>query len=249
MEQERLIERVRHVCSADERLDAALMYGSFASGAGDEYSDIEFWLFFSHPADPLTWCAQIAPVNHLVVNEFGTHVAFFPGLIRGEFHFATIDDIASVSTWPSRSAPVDRMLVLDRSGLLGPILRALPEHPALLHVDLLSGRFANWVVLAHHVISRGEYLRGWDALGHVQRHLIWLTRLAEASTDHWLTPSRNAEAELSAHALNVVRESTSSAEPAALRAALRVAWAAGRDLGAIPVALKDELDHVLKPSS
>jgi lincosamide nucleotidyltransferase len=240
-----MIERVRQVCRADERLDAALMYGSFASGSADEHSDIEFWLFFEREVDPLAWCGRIAPVNHLVLNEFGTHVALFPGLIRGEFHFATTGDIASVAAWPARSAPVERMLVLDRSGRLAPVLGALPDHPSLLDADALSGRFVNWVVLAHHVISRGEYLRGWDALGHVQRHLIWLIRLAERSTEHWLTPSRNVEAELSAGGLAVVRESTSSAEPEALRTALRAAWLAGRDLGAIPAVVKEELDQAL----
>ena len=40
--QERLIARVREVCAADDRLDAALMYGSFAAGEADAYSDVEF---------------------------------------------------------------------------------------------------------------------------------------------------------------------------------------------------------------
>jgi lincosamide nucleotidyltransferase len=44
--QERLIARVREVCAADDQLDAALMYGSFAAGEADAYSDVEFWLFF-----------------------------------------------------------------------------------------------------------------------------------------------------------------------------------------------------------
>lgn len=134
--QERLIARVREVCRADERLDGALMYGSFASGEADAYSDVEFWLFFkqqrSAEADPWTWCAQIAPVTHLVRNEFGTDVVFFPGLVRGEFHFATTDGIPLVRSWPARSAPPDRMIVLDRSGTLRPALESLPVHRHLL---------------------------------------------------------------------------------------------------------------------
>lgn len=75
MAHETLIGRVRELCLADERLDAALMYGSFAAGEADEHSDVEFWLFFE-PAlrgavDPRAWCAQIAlPLMH-VHNEFG----------------------------------------------------------------------------------------------------------------------------------------------------------------------------------
>ena len=50
--QEELIARVREACSADDGLDAALMYGSFAAGEADQHSDIEFWLFFTLSAAP-----------------------------------------------------------------------------------------------------------------------------------------------------------------------------------------------------
>lgn len=151
--QEQLIARVR----ADERLDAALMYGSFAAGEADAHSDIEFWLFFlpqrCTEVDPWAWCAQVAPLTHIVRNEFGTHVAFFPGLVRGEFHFATTDDIPTVRTWPARGAPVDPMVVLDRSATLRPALQSLPEGPAVPgngeEIETVCGRFANWLILAH----------------------------------------------------------------------------------------------------
>jgi lincosamide nucleotidyltransferase len=263
--QERLIARVREVCYADERLDGALMYGSFASGEADAYSDVEFWLFFKAQrhgeVDPRTWCAQVGPVTHLVRNEFGTDVVFFPGLVRGEFHFATTDDIPAVRTWPARSAPADRMIVLDRSGTLRPALESLPERPAVPHtgedVETLCGRFANWLVLAHHVAGRGETLRAWDALGHVHRHLLWMARLAEGNTAHWLTPSRRAEAELSPHIVAELRHTTASAEAHDVREAVRAAWILGRRYWTelaelhdrpVPHGLLAELDGALKPS-
>jgi hypothetical protein len=461
MIQHELIARVREMCRADEQLRAALMYGSFAAGEGDAHSDIEFWLFFDPAAraalDPAAWCARIAPLDLLLVNEFGTHVALFPtpiasgavnptsagpasvasgavapssaasgldrsepaggqspiasgpaaphlpapgpagpspaasgsagpspvvsglsrvapdldrsesagdhdpiasgpagpspvasgpagpssaapgpdrsepaggqspiasgpagvspvvsgpsrvalrpdrsepaggqspigpdpaglspaapgpgrsglasvslidsgpagpslvvsgpsgvapgpgrsgpagvspvdsgpaapgvgrsGLIRGEFHFATTGDIASVGEWPARGAAVDAMVVVDRDGLLAPVLAALPERAALPvdpdEIADLCGRFANWLVLALHVTARGERLRAQDALGHAARHLLWMARLAEDSTAHWLTPSRAAEAELPARTVAAVAECT----PAAL-------WREGRD--------------------
>lgn len=226
MIQHRLIARAREVIGADERIGAALMYGSFAAGEGDAHSDIEFWLFF-HPkrrpeVDPAAWCARIAPVNLLLHNEFGTHVALFPGPVRGEFHFATTEDIASVGSWPARGAAVDRMVVVDREGLLRPVLEALPERPVIPagpdEVADLCGRFANWLVLALHVSARGERLRAQDALAHAARHLLWMARLAEDSTGHWLTPSRAAEAELPARTVAAVADGT----PAAL-------WHEGRD--------------------
>jgi lincosamide nucleotidyltransferase len=230
MIQHRLIARVRELCRADDRIGAALMYGSFAAGEGDEHSDVEFWLFADPKRgaelDPEQWIRQIdpvgAPVNLVLLNEFGSHVALFPGPVRGEFHFATTDDIPHVGTWPARGAAVDRMVVVDREGLLTPMLAALPERPAIPsapeEIADLCGRFANWLVLALHVIARGERLRARDALGHAARHLLWMARLAENSTAHWLTPSRAAEAELPARTVAAVAEGT----PASL-------WREGRE--------------------
>jgi lincosamide nucleotidyltransferase len=234
--QERLITRTREVCLTDERLDAALMYGSFAIGEADAYSDVEFWLFFDPDSrdrvDRRGWCEQIAPVTHLVRNEFGTDVVFFPDLVRGEFHFATTDDIPSVRAWPAKGAATDRMIVLDRRGLLRPALDSVPEQPLVPtdfdEIETLCGRFANWLVLGHHVAARGETLRAWDALGHVHRHLTWLARLAEQSTTHWLTPSRRAEAELSPEAVTALLDTTVRADADGVRDGLRAAWKHGR---------------------
>lgn len=258
MLQDDLIDRVRAVCRADPGLDAALMYGSFAKGEADEHSDIEFWLFFTKPArerlDPAAWCARIAPVSYVIRNEFGTHVAFFPHLVRGEFHFATVAEIGSISLWPERGAPVEKMVVLDRSRRLTPLLAALPEHmrtpigPAA--VTEYCDRFINWLTLTYHLVERGEHLRAWDALGHVQRHLVWMARLAENETAHWLTPSRAAERELSPASLQGLVSATSAADEAGLRAALRAALAEGRQYweaigGPLPEALIAELSAAI----
>lgn len=262
--QEELIGRVRDVCLADDGLDAALMYGSFAAGEADEHSDIEFWLFFTTRRragiDPRSWCADIAPISYGLLNEFGSYVAFFPGLVRGEFHFATVDDIAGVTEWPARGAAVERMLVVDRSGALAPVLRGLPERyvPPADGPEVIAkycDPFANWLVLAHHLAARGEDLRAWDALGHAQRHLLWMARLAEESTAHWLTPSRGAELELSADTVAGLRAATSAASPQELTGALRAALELGRRLWSAiatrygrsaPTSLFAELDAALE---
>jgi lincosamide nucleotidyltransferase B/F len=261
--QEELIARVREVCAADEGLNAALMYGSFAAGEADAHSDIEFWLFFTPQRraalDPRAWCEQIAPVGYGLLNEFGAYVAFFAGLVRGEFHFATVDDIAGVGDWPGRGGPVERMLVVDRDGLLGPVLKALPQRYAPDPDDPgviaeYCDPFVNWLVLACHLAARGEDLRAWDALGHVQRHLVWMARLAERSTGHWLTPSRAAERELSAATVAELRASTCIASAEASAQAMLAALKLGRRLWqvladrfgeAVPTALLDEIESAL----
>ena len=39
LQQEAMIERTRRVCREDERLAAAMKYGSFAQGEGDGFSE------------------------------------------------------------------------------------------------------------------------------------------------------------------------------------------------------------------
>jgi lincosamide nucleotidyltransferase len=233
LEQHRLIARVTELCAADPGLDAALMYGSFAQGTADAFSDIEFWLFFTRVPDPVTWIAQVAAPIAVVVNESGTHVAFFPGLIRGEFHFATAAQIATVGEWPGRSGAT---AITDRRGELATVLDTLPENPRPGDAAEICGRFANWLVLAHHVTQRGEHLRALDALAHAQRHLLWMARLAEDSTAHWLTPSRLAEREL-----RTTFEHTHDD--------VRAAWRTGRGLwlrlATPPPALLADLDEAL----
>ncbi|MGW5355825.1 hypothetical protein ACWERV_35585 [Streptomyces sp. NPDC004031] len=251
MIQDHLISRVRELCHADDTIRASLMYGSFAAGEGDEHSDVEFWLFLDPAAraalDPAAWCARVAPVNLVLRNEFGTHVAFFEGLVRGEFHFATTDDIASVGDWPARGAAVEAMVVTDRDGALTPVLAALPRQAPLpadpAEIADLCGRFANWLVLAAHVTARGERLRAQDAHAHAARHLLWMARLAEGGTAHWLTPSRAAEDELPARTVAAVAAGT----PAALWHEGRGHWRTllGRTGGEVPAALFAELDALL----
>ncbi len=199
------------------------------------------------PVEPLEWLALIAPYEHVVVNEFGAHVVFYPGLIRGEFHFATSADIGSVASWPARSAAVADMVVCDRTGALTAALSSLPTAVAVpssaSEVAELCSRFANWLVLAHHVRMRGEALRAQDALSHVRRYLLWMARLSNGRVDTWLTPSRRAETDLPPAAVTAVGSSD-----------LGVLWEYGRSLWSelssqfgfpVPAALFASIDAAL----
>ena len=97
LQQEAMIERTRHVCREDERLVAAMMYGSFAQGEGDGFSDIEFILFFEdeelEDLDQEEWVSKISPVGLYFVNEYGNGTTVFENLLRGEFHFDCASEI------------------------------------------------------------------------------------------------------------------------------------------------------------
>ena len=140
LQQEALIERVRGLCEEDGRVVAALMYGSFALGQGDRFSDIEFYVFFEDGAvgglDEEAWVGRIAPLGVYYVNEFGSGTAVFEDLVRGEFHFEAASDVGLVDAWETAWFPVSRLRGAGRQGRrtvpqggpLGPT-PARPRHP------------------------------------------------------------------------------------------------------------------------
>ena len=76
-----MIARVKALCREDDAVVAGMMYGSFALGGGDRYSDIEFVLFFKDEAletlDKGAWLAQVAPVALHFTNEYGITAVIF----------------------------------------------------------------------------------------------------------------------------------------------------------------------------
>jgi lincosamide nucleotidyltransferase B/F len=124
--QEVMIEKTRELCYKDERLVAALMYGSFALGQGDRFSDIEFYLFFEDEAseglEEEAWVAQIAPLALYYVNEFGNGTAIFENLVRGEFHFEAASNVGLVDAWEVAWFPsLESAVLVDKSGELSGI--------------------------------------------------------------------------------------------------------------------------------
>lgn len=99
MVQLEMIEKVRLLAEESGAISAVLMYGSFVKNEGDTYSDIEFYVFV-HPDiefDHYHWVNSIEPVRTFFTNEFGSEVAIFKNLIRGEFHFLPIRHIVRLN--------------------------------------------------------------------------------------------------------------------------------------------------------
>ena len=236
MLQDELIARVRALCREDERLDAALLYGSFAKGEGDRFSDIEFWLFFREPVpEPEPWLARIAPLAGAFRNEFGTDVVVFANGIRGEFHFAPAERIAEVRRWLGLEVPAYEPVV-DRGGelaaALGELRRRYVAEPSAARVQALSDGLANWLLVGEPALARGELARALDALGHVHRYLLWLARVAEGKTrNHWATPARAAETDLSPEAYARFRACVAGLDARSLGAAYDASRSWGLELG------------------
>ncbi len=247
--QEHLIARVRALCHQDERLDAAMMYGSFVYGEGDAYSDIEFLFFFTDEAfpaiEPRAWLEQIAPVLHLYTNEHGITAAIFDyadTLIRGEFHFHRVSEVTVAQAWPGTITfpALDHTLVVDKSGRLTPYLEAVIG-PPLTHTDrptvqFIADSFVNWWLFGITVLRRGEVARALELLSINHRWLLQMARVLEGRTEHWPTPSRLAERDLSPDSIARLKACSAPLDEDALRRAYAAAWAWGNEM---LIALRD----------
>jgi lincosamide nucleotidyltransferase B/F len=235
LQQEAMIERTRRVCREDERLAAAMMYGSFAQGEGDGFSDIEFILFFRDEEleglDQKEWVSRISPVGLYFVNEYGNGTAIFQNLVRGEFHFDRASDIERVVGESMRDADwlpsLEDTLILDRTGELGPRLREIvgppPERDTPGQIRFVCYCFVNWFVFGSNLFARGELARSLDLLGIVRDRLLQMVRVLEKSTLHWFNSAKFLETEIS-------QTSYARLDRDELRQAYLSAWEWGREL-------------------
>jgi lincosamide nucleotidyltransferase len=242
LKQEAMIERTRRVCREDERLVAAMMYGSFAQGEGDRFSDIEFILFFRDEdiegLDQEEWVSRISPVGLYFVNEYGNGTAIFENLVRGEFHFDRASEIEGVVGESMRDADwlpsLEDTLVLDRTGELGPRLREIvgppPERDTPGQIRFVCYCFVNWFVFGANLFARGELARSLDLLGLVRDRLLQMVRVLEGSTLYWFNSSKFLEVEISATCYARYVACTARLDRAELRKAYLSAWEWGREL-------------------
>jgi len=219
---------------------AALMYGSFTRDEGDQFSDIEFALFFADEQlsklDPKAWVAQIAPLALYFVDDLGHQTAIFTNLICGEFHFKPASSISVVATWrgnawfPSLAATV----LVDRTGELAQHLQLLigapPERDTPETVQSLTNNFVNWILFGSNVLARGELARALEILGIIHRYLLWMVRLIEETTQHWPTPSKNVEQDISAASYARYQQCTATLDQVMLAQAYGMSWTWGQEM-------------------
>jgi lincosamide nucleotidyltransferase len=242
LKQEAMIERTRHVCQEDERLVAAMMYGSFAQGEGDGYSDIEFILFFEDEElddlDQEEWVSRISPVGLYFVNEYGNGTAIFENLVRGEFHFDRASDIERIVGESMKDADwlpsLQDTLVLDRTGELTPRLREIigppPERDTPEQVRFVCDCFVNWFLFGANLFARGELARSLDLLGIVRNRLLQMVRVREGSTVHWFNAAKFLETEISESSYARYAACTARLDRHELQQAYLSAWRWGREL-------------------
>jgi lincosamide nucleotidyltransferase B/F len=261
--QDAMIERVRELCDQDDRVVAALMYGSFALGEGDQFSDIEFYLFFDDKASEglqeEAWVAQIAPLALYYVNEFGNGTAIFENLVRGEFHFEAASNVGLVDAWESAWFPsLESAVLVDKngelSGRMGRLVRCPPDLDTPERALFLCRSLMNWTLMGANLLERGEYARAEAFLTLVHGHLLQAMRLVEGNSANWLSPTRRLEEDASAIAYKRYKECTAPLEAEQLALAYASSWEWARQLMGelaarhaltLPEALLDKLDRRL----
>lgn len=202
MEQLKIIEKVKDIALADERISAVLMYGSFIRGEGDRYSDVEFYVFTREETDSKEWVNHIAPVAAFFRNEFGTEVAIFENLIRGEFHFHPVSDIPIVKTWEGFTSFQyrDKMLLVDKDGLLFPVLDSIeriePDCYSPENIESIAQMLVNYLIFCRNLINRGETAHAHQLFVFIHRALLWLIRIYTGNTQHWEAPTKKLEEDI-----------------------------------------------------
>ncbi|MFN8372422.1 MAG: aminoglycoside 6-adenylyltransferase [Anaerolineae bacterium] len=233
--QHAMIATLRRLCEADTRLEAAMLYGSFAYNEADEFSDIDVLLYFADDylldIDQTAWIEQIQPVALSYINEFGIRAIVFDNLVRGEFHFDPASHLANFENFRGQWWFPSSAILFDRSGRLAQYLQAVSEKPqrdTLETRDHLCHEFLNRFVFAMNVLARGELARAVELTVWQNDILLHMARLEENQTDHWFTPTRALEHDLSPAAYARFVQCTAPLDKLALWSAYRNAWQWGK---------------------
>ena len=210
--QKQIIQLVKEKCEQDPSVTSCMMYGSFTKGEGDQYSDVEFYIFIKEDKfgnfKSKEWISKIASYDLMFHNEYGTEVVIFSNLIRGEFHFLPQSKLEIIKTFkPTGVFPdTDSMLLYDTTGKLKECLDFLagsgPERMTDENVNFAFNNFVNAWLMGINVMKRGELARSLEVLTHVQKHILHLIRIREQNVERWLNSTKNLENDLSTEGYN-----------------------------------------------
>ena len=221
MTQLQMIDKTKLFAQQDENISAVFMYGSFTKNEGDKYSDIEFYIFLKNKENfsAEKWVNQIHPVALYFTNEYGSEVAIFENMIRGEFHFLKTEEIEIIKSWDGivEFSDFDQMNLIDKDGFLAETLNQIkiksPERTTNQNALWLSESLLNVLLTTSNLIKRGEFAHAHHSLSNVQKYLLWLIRVRTSETQHWESPTKNLEKDIDVIWYSAYKKVTSDLNP------------------------------------
>ena len=204
MTQLQMIDKTKSIAQNDKNISAVFMYGSFTKNEGDKYSDIEFYIFLKDKEkfSAENWVSQIHPLALYFTNEYGSEVAIFENMIRGEFHFLTNDQMEVIKSWDGlvEFSDFDKMILVDKEDLLTNTLKEIktkvPDRTTNENILWLSQSLLNVLLTTSNLIKRQEFAYAYQSLSNVQKYLLWLIRIETYQTKHWESPTKSLEKDI-----------------------------------------------------
>src|SRR5690554_5399005 len=229
MIQLQMIDKTKSIAQNDKNISAVFMYGSFTKNEGDKYSDIEFYIFLKDKEkfSAENWVSQIHPLALYFTNEFGSEVAIFENMIRGEFHFLTNDQMEVIKSWDGlvEFSDFDKMILVDKEGLLTNTLKEIktkiPDRTTDENILWLSQSILNVLLTTSNLIKRGEFAHAHQSLSNVQKYLLWLIRITTDKTQHWESPTKSLEKDIDSMWYSTYKTTTSDLHPENIRSSFK----------------------------
>ena len=216
-----MIDKTKSIGQKDANVSAVFMYGSFTKNEGDQYSDIEFYIFLKNKENFSSekWVSQIHPLALYFTNEYGSEVAIFDNMVRGEFHFLKTEEIEIIKSWEGMVAFSDfeQMNLIDKDGLLAKTFNQIkiksPERTTNQNTTWLSESLLNVLLTTSNLIKRGEFAHAHKSLSNVQKYLLWLIRITADKTQHWESPTKSLEKDIDPTWYSAYEAVTSDLQP------------------------------------
>jgi hypothetical protein len=180
---ERMVRRLGALCQADPRIVAAFIGGSLATGAADEYSDVDAYLivedgaYTSFLAEREAFMCQLGePVLLEHFNGFGFDMVLFVFAdgVKGELALAEASDFLHIHHGPYR-------VLVDKAGLLEgvtfPVERVVIEEQRQHLLGHIKAFWRGFLVISQ-ALGRGTLLSAATYLEDVRRRLVSVCRLS-----------------------------------------------------------------------
>jgi len=177
-----VIARFVEACSADDRIVAAFLHGSYARAEADEYSDLDLGLITTDGAYADVWSDREAFIwrlgEPLFLEDFGSEVTCFFILAdgtEGELSFGRASRFREIHAGPFRT-------LLDREGIL--TSATFPVHtPDPTEQQEALRRVLSWFwhELSHFIaaMGRGQLWWAYGQLESMRRMCVNLSRIEQ----------------------------------------------------------------------